>query len=153
MMEHALALSPVHQGLVEKSVKGYQEIEFEVMRDKNDKAIAICDMENFDPVGIHTGDSIVFAPCQNLKSEQLSMLKASALKILKHLEIEGGCNIQFALKPGTMEYYLIEINPLQCQQIRLQFLQVYMLVLKLLEVQFFSLIQFLLLRNKQSHLK
>lgn len=111
MMEHALALSPVHQVLVEKSVKGYQEIEFEVMRDKNDKAIAICDMENFDPVGIHTGDSIVFAPCQNLKSEQLSMLKASALKILKHLEIEGGCNIQFALKPGTMEYYLIEINP------------------------------------------
>ena len=111
MMEHALALSPVHQVLVEKSVKGYQEIEFEVMRDKNDKAIAICDMENFDPVGIHTGYSIVFAPCQNLKSEQLSMLKASALKILKHLEIEGGCNIQFALKPGTMEYYLIEINP------------------------------------------
>lgn len=111
MMEHALALSPVHQVLVEKSVKGYQEIEFEVMRDKTNKAIAICDMENFDPVGIHTGDSIVFAPCQNLNKEQLSMLKESALKILKHLEIEGGCNIQFALKPGTMEYYLIEINP------------------------------------------
>lgn len=111
MMEHALSLSPVHQVLVEKSVKGYQEIEFEVMRDKTDKAIAICDMENFDPVGVHTGDSIVFAPCQTLNKDQLAMLKASALKILKHLEIEGGCNVQFALKPGTMEYYLIEINP------------------------------------------
>ncbi len=111
MMEHALAVSPVHQVLVEKSVKGYQEIEFEVMRDATDKAIAICSMENFDPVGIHTGDSIVFAPAQTLSDEQLAMLKNSALKILRHLEIEGGCNVQFALKPGTMEYYLIEINP------------------------------------------
>ena len=110
-MEHALSLSPVHQVLVEKSVKGYQEIEFEVMRDKTDKAIAICDMENFDPVGVHTGDSIVFAPCQTLSDEQRAMLKASALKILKYLKIEGGCNVQFALKPNTMEYYLIEINP------------------------------------------
>ena len=111
MMEHALAVSPVHQVLVEKSVKGYQEIEFEVMRDATDKAIAICSMENFDPVGVHTGDSIVFAPAQTLSDEQLTMLKNSALKILRHLEIEGGCNVQFALKPGTMEYYLIEINP------------------------------------------
>ena len=111
MMEHALAVSPVHQVLVEKSVKGYQEIEFEVMRDATDKAIAICSMENFDPVGIHTGDSIVFAPAQTLNDRQLNMLKNSALKILRHLEIEGGCNVQFALKPGTMEYYLIEINP------------------------------------------
>ena len=111
MMEHALAVSPVHQVLVEKSVKGYQEIEFEVMRDATDKAIAICSMENFDPVGVHTGDSIVFAPAQTLSDEQLAMLKNSALKILRHLEIEGGCNVQFALKPGTMEYYLIEINP------------------------------------------
>lgn len=110
-IEYALTLSPVHQVLVEKSVKGYQEIEFEVMRDKTDKAIAICDMENFDPVGIHTGDSIVFAPCQTLKKEQIAMLKASALKILKYLKIEGGCNVQFALNPDTMEYYLIEINP------------------------------------------
>ena len=111
MMEHALAVSPVHQVLVEKSVKGYQEIEFEVMRDATDKAIAICSMENFDPVGVHTGDSIVFAPAQTLSDRQLNMLKNSALKILRHLEIEGGCNVQFALKPGTMEYYLIEINP------------------------------------------
>ncbi len=111
MMEHALAVSPVHQVLVEKSVKGYQEIEFEVMRDATDKAIAICSMENFDPVGIHTGDSIVFAPAQTLSDRQLNMLKNSALKILRYLEIEGGCNVQFALKPGTMEYYLIEINP------------------------------------------
>ncbi|MBQ2412137.1 MAG: carbamoyl-phosphate synthase large subunit, partial [Anaerotignum sp.] len=110
-IEHALALSPVHQVLVEKSVKGYQEIEFEVMRDAADNAIAICDMENFDPVGVHTGDSIVFAPCQTISAEQKAMLKASALKILRHLEIAGGCNVQFALKPGTMEYYLIEINP------------------------------------------
>ena len=111
MMEHALAVSPVHQVLVEKSVKGYQEIEFEVMRDATDKAIAICSMENFDPVGVHTGDSIVFAPAQTLSDEQLVMLKNSALKILRYLKIEGGCNVQFALKPGTMEYYLIEINP------------------------------------------
>ena len=111
MMEHALAVSPVHQVLVEKSVKGYQEIEFEVMRDATDKAIAICSMENFDPVGIHTGDSIVFAPAQTLNDRQLNMLKNSALKILRYLKIEGGCNVQFALKPGTMEYYLIEINP------------------------------------------
>lgn len=111
MMEHALAVSPVHQVLVEKSVKGYQEIEFEVMRDATDKAIAICSMENFDPVGVHTGDSIVFAPAQTLNDRQLNMLKNSALKILRHLEIEGGCNVQFALNPGTMEYYLIEINP------------------------------------------
>ena len=111
MMEHALAVSPVHQVLVEKSVKGYKEIEFEVMRDATDKAIAICSMENFDPVGIHTGDSIVFAPAQTLNDRQLNMLKNSALKILRYLKIEGGCNVQFALKPGTMEYYLIEINP------------------------------------------
>ncbi len=111
IIKHAISLSPVNQVLVEKSVKGYQEIEFEVMRDKTDKAIAICDMENFDPVGVHTGDSIVFAPCQTLKKEQVALLKNSALKILKYLKIEGGCNVQFALKPDTMEYYLIEINP------------------------------------------
>lgn len=111
MMEHAIRLSPVGQVLVEKSVRGYQEIEFEVMRDRTDKAIVICGMENFDPVGIHTGDSIVFAPCQTLNDEQLVMLQDSALKILRYLKIEGGCNIQFALKPDTMEYFLIEINP------------------------------------------
>lgn len=111
LMGHALTLSPVHQVLVEKSIKGYQEIEFEVMRDKNNKAIAICDMENMDPVGIHTGDSIVFAPCQTLKEEQLKTLKKSALKIIQELKIEGGCNVQFALEPNTCNYFLIEVNP------------------------------------------
>lgn len=111
LMEHALRLSPVRQVLVEKSVKGYQEIEFEVMRDSTDKAIVICGMENLDPVGVHTGDSIVFAPCQTLTDTQLDILRASALKILRHLKIEGGCNVQYALKPGTNDYFLIEINP------------------------------------------
>ena len=111
MMEHALGLSPVRQVLIEKSVKGFQEIEFEVMRDGRDQAIVVCHMENFDPVGVHTGDSIVFAPCQTLSERQLSILRASALKILRHLKIEGGCNIQFALEEGTERYFLIEINP------------------------------------------
>ncbi len=111
LTDTGLSLSPVSQVLVEKSVKGYQEIEFEVMRDSTDLAISICDMENFDPVGIHTGDSIVFAPCQTLRDEQFSILKASALKIIRALKIEGGCNIQFALKPDTNEYFLIEVNP------------------------------------------
>ncbi len=111
MMEHALDRSPVRQVLIEKSVKGYQEIEFEVMRDSLDKAIVVCHMENFDPVGIHTGDSIVFAPCQTLSEQQLSILRTSALKILRHLKIAGGCNIQFALEEGTERYFLIEINP------------------------------------------
>ncbi|MBR5428921.1 MAG: carbamoyl-phosphate synthase large subunit [Firmicutes bacterium] len=111
LMKQALDLSPVHQVLVEKSVKGYKEIEFEVMRDANDTAIAICDMENVDPCGIHTGDSIVVAPCQTLEPSTLAMLKKSALKIIRKLEIAGGCNIQFALNPHSDEYYLIEVNP------------------------------------------
>ena len=111
LLENALKLSPVHQVLVEKSIKGYKEIEFEVMRDAADHAIAICDMENIDPVGIHTGDSMVVAPCQTVSKEDLAMLKASALKILRALKIEGGCNVQFALNPTSSEYFLIEINP------------------------------------------
>ncbi|SJZ39854.1 carbamoyl-phosphate synthase large subunit [Anaerorhabdus furcosa] len=111
LMKHALSLSPTHQVLVEKSIKGYQEIEFEVMRDKTNKAIAICDMENMDPVGIHTGDSIVFAPCLTLSSKQYTILKQSALKIIQELKIEGGCNVQFALEPNTSNYFLIEVNP------------------------------------------
>ncbi|MDO4266273.1 MAG: carbamoyl-phosphate synthase large subunit [Eubacteriales bacterium] len=111
LLENALKLSPVHQVLVEKSIKGYKEIEFEVMRDAADNAIAICDMENIDPVGIHTGDSMVVAPCQTVSKEDLAMLKASALKILRALKIEGGCNVQFALNPHSSEYFLIEINP------------------------------------------
>ena len=111
LMQSALALSPAHQVLVEKSIKGYKEIEFEVMRDAKDTAITICSMENLDPVGIHTGDSIVFAPAQSLASKEYDMLRRSALKIIRALKIEGGCNIQFALDPRSMDYYLIEVNP------------------------------------------
>ncbi len=104
-------LSPVHQVLVEKSVKGYKEIEFEVMRDSNDHAITICGMENVDPVGVHTGDSIVVAPILSLNEHDLKMLNDSAIRIIRELKIEGGCNVQFALHPETSEYYLIEVNP------------------------------------------
>ncbi len=108
---NAFKLSPVNQVLIEKSVKGYKEIEFEVMRDSNDKAITICGMENIDPVGVHTGDSIVVAPIMTLNDKDLKMLNSSAIKIIKELKIEGGCNVQFALNPKTSEYYLIEVNP------------------------------------------
>ena len=111
MMRNALAISPVHQVLVEKSIKGYKEIEFEVMRDKNDTAIAICSMENVDPVGIHTGDSIVVAPAQTLSNKEFQMLRDSALKLIRALKIEGGCNVQFALDPLSFQYYIIEVNP------------------------------------------
>ncbi|MBE6935387.1 MAG: carbamoyl-phosphate synthase large subunit [Ruminococcaceae bacterium] len=111
LLENGLKLSPVHQVLVEKSIKGYKEIEFEVMRDDNDTAIAICSMENIDPVGIHTGDSMVVAPSQTLSPKEYEMLKGSALKIIRELKIAGGCNVQFALDPYSFEYYLIEINP------------------------------------------
>ncbi len=107
----ALAASPVHQVLVEKSVKGYKEIEFEVMRDGEDNAITICGMENIDPVGVHTGDSIVVAPIMTLNDKDLKMLNDSAIKLIRELKIEGGCNVQFALNPETSEYYLIEVNP------------------------------------------
>ena len=108
---NAFKLSPVHQVLVEKSVKGYKEIEFEVMRDSNDRAITICGMENVDPVGVHTGDSIVVAPILSLNEHDLKMLNDSAIKIIRELKIEGGCNVQYALNPVTSEYYLIEVNP------------------------------------------
>jgi len=108
---NAFKLSPVHQVLIEKSVKGYKEIEFEVMRDSNDTAITICGMENVDPVGVHTGDSIVVAPILSLNDHDLKMLNDSAIKIIRELKIEGGCNVQFALNPTTSEYYLIEVNP------------------------------------------
>ena len=108
---NAFKLSPVHQVLVEKSVKGYKEIEFEVMRDSYDHAITICGMENIDPVGVHTGDSIVVAPIMTLRKEDERMLNDSAIKIIRELKIEGGCNVQFALNPQTSEYYLIEVNP------------------------------------------
>lgn len=111
IMKNALKLSPVHQVLVEKSVKGYKEIEYEVIRDANDTAITICNMENLDPVGIHTGDSIVVAPSQTLTNKEYHMLRDSALKIIRALKIEGGCNVQFALDPVSFDYYLIEVNP------------------------------------------
>ncbi len=108
---NAFKLSPVHQVLIEKSVKGYKEIEFEVMRDSNDHAITICGMENVDPVGVHTGDSIVVAPIMTLSDHDLKMLNDSAIKIIRELKIEGGCNVQFALDPNSSNYYLIEVNP------------------------------------------
>ena len=111
IIKNALALSPVHQVLVEKSIKGYKEIEYEVMRDANDTAITICNMENLDPVGIHTGDSIVVCPSQTLTNREYHMLRDSALKIIRALEIKGGCNVQFALDPKSFQYYLIEVNP------------------------------------------
>ena len=111
MMKNALALSPVHQVLVEKSIKGYKEIEYEVMRDSNDTALTVCNMENLDPVGIHTGDSIVVAPSQTLTNKEYHMLRDSALKIIRALDVKGGCNVQFALDPQSFSYYVIEVNP------------------------------------------
>ena len=108
---NAFKLSPVHQVLIEKSVKGYKEIEFEVMRDSADNAITICGMENVDPVGVHTGDSIVVAPIMTLSDHDMKMLNDSAIKLIRELKIEGGCNVQFALNPNSSEYYLIEVNP------------------------------------------
>ena len=111
LMKNALALSPVHQVLIEKSIKGYKEIEYEVIRDANDTAITVCNMENLDPVGIHTGDSIVVCPSQTLTNKEYQMLRNSALKVIRALKIEGGCNVQFALDPKSFQYYLIEVNP------------------------------------------
>ncbi len=111
VMKKALELSPVHQVLVEKSIKGYKEIEYEVMRDANDTALTVCNMENLDPVGIHTGDSIVIAPSQTLTNKEYHMLRDSALKIIRALDVKGGCNCQFALDPNSLRYYVIEVNP------------------------------------------
>lgn len=111
LIKNALLLSPKHQVLIEKSIRGYKEIEYEVMRDHNDTALTICNMENLDPVGIHTGDSIVVCPSQTLTNKEYQMLRDSALKIIRALKIEGGCNVQFALDPKSFQYYLIEVNP------------------------------------------
>ncbi|WQJ53468.1 MAG: hypothetical protein [Wendovervirus sonii] len=111
LMHNALIISPVHQVLIEKSVKGFKEIEYEVMRDADDSAIAVCDMENIDPVGIHTGDSMVVCPIQTLSESLKGKLKHSAIKIIRRLKIEGGCNVQFAVNPDNEDYYLIEVNP------------------------------------------
>ncbi|KRM72645.1 carbamoyl-phosphate synthase large subunit [Lacticaseibacillus brantae] len=109
--ENGLDLSPVSQVLVERSIAGFKEIEFEVMRDAHDNAIVVCNMENFDPVGVHTGDSIVFAPVQTLTDTEVQMLRDAALKIIRALKIEGGCNVQLALDPNSFNYYVIEVNP------------------------------------------
>jgi len=111
LVKNALKLSPVTQVLVEKSIKGFKEIELEVMRDKNNTAIVVCSMENLDPVGVHTGDSIVVAPVQTLTNKEYQMLRNSALRIIRALGIEGGCNVQFALDPYSFNYYVIEVNP------------------------------------------
>ncbi len=111
IVNRGLKSSPIHQALIERSVAGYKEIEFEVMRDANDNCITICSMENLDPVGIHTGDSIVAAPAQTLTDEEYQMLRSASIKIIRALKIAGGCNIQFALDPFSKKYYVIEVNP------------------------------------------
>jgi carbamoyl-phosphate synthase large subunit len=111
VLKKGLAASPIHQVLVERSIKGWKEIEYEVMRDANDTCIIVCNMENMDPVGVHTGDSIVVAPSQTLTDVQYQMLRDSSIKVIKELKIIGGCNIQFALHPASNQYYIIEVNP------------------------------------------
>ncbi|MEQ6375263.1 carbamoyl-phosphate synthase large subunit [Bacillaceae bacterium S4-13-58] len=111
IVNSGLYLSPVSQCLVEKSIAGYKEIEYEVMRDHDDHAIVVCNMENVDPVGVHTGDSIVVAPSQTLSDREYQMLRNASLKIIRALEIEGGCNVQLALDPDSFQYYVIEVNP------------------------------------------
>src|SRR3989454_131099 len=111
IVREGLAASPIRQVLVERSLAGWKEIEYEVMRDANDTCIAICNMENLDPMGVHTGDSIVVAPSQTLSDRQYQMLRSAALRIIRTLRIEGGCNVQFALDPASDRYYVIEVNP------------------------------------------
>ena len=111
IVEGGLKSSPVHQCLLEKSIAGFKEVEYEVMRDSNDNAIVVCNMENFDPVGVHTGDSIVAAPSQTLSDREYQMLRNTSLKIIRALKIEGGCNVQLALDPDSYRYYVIEVNP------------------------------------------
>ncbi|VEF48465.1 carbamoyl phosphate synthase large subunit [Bacillus freudenreichii] len=111
IVSSGLKNSPVNQCLIEKSIAGYKEIEYEVMRDANDNAIVVCHMENVDPVGIHTGDSIVVAPCQTLSDREIQLLRNTSLKLIRALGIEGGCNVQLALDPDSFQYYIIEVNP------------------------------------------
>lgn len=111
IVANGLKYSPVSQCLVEKSIAGFKEVEYEVMRDSNDNAIVVCNMENIDPVGIHTGDSIVVAPTQTLTDKEHQMLRNVSLDVIRRLEIEGGCNVQLALDPHSFDYYIIEVNP------------------------------------------
>jgi carbamoyl-phosphate synthase large subunit len=110
-VESGIRYSPIGQCLIEKSIAGMKEVEYEVMRDANDNCIVVCNMENFDPVGVHTGDSIVVAPSQTLSDREYQMLRSASLKIIRALNIEGGCNVQFALDPHSYQYYVIEVNP------------------------------------------
>ncbi|WP_162511021.1 ATP-binding protein, partial [Treponema endosymbiont of Eucomonympha sp.] len=109
--ENGLRRSPIRQILVEKGISGWKEIEYEVIRDGVGNVITVCSMENFDPVGVHTGDSIVIAPAVTLSDKEYQMLRSSALNIISALKVEGGCNVQFALKPDSFEYAVIEVNP------------------------------------------
>ncbi|MFC4402082.1 carbamoyl-phosphate synthase (glutamine-hydrolyzing) large subunit [Gracilibacillus xinjiangensis] len=111
IVKNGLHYSPINQVLIEQSVKGWKEIEYEVMRDSNDTCIIVCNMENFDPVGVHTGDSIVVAPSQTLTDRQYQMLRTSSVKVIRELGVIGGCNIQFALNPENDDYIIIEVNP------------------------------------------
>jgi len=111
VVTNALAVSPIHLVLLERWVGGWKEIEYEVMRDSADNCITVCNMENFDPMGVHTGDSIVIAPSQTLTNKEYQMLRTASLKIIRALGVEGGCNIQFALDPNGDQYYAIEVNP------------------------------------------
>src|SRR6266852_946196 len=111
IVREGLDASPIRQVLVERSLSGWKEIEYEVMRDANDTCIAVCNMENLDPMGVHTGDSIVVAPSQTLSDRQYQMLRSASLRIIRALRIEGGCNVQFALDPASDQYYVIEVNP------------------------------------------
>lgn len=111
LIKQALLASPISQCLVEKSIAGFKEIEYEVMRDSNHTCITVCNMENIDPVGVHTGDSIVVAPSQTLTDEEYQMLRSASLAIISALDVVGGCNIQFALDPFSKQYYVIEVNP------------------------------------------
>src|SRR5699024_134485 len=117
--KNGLALSPVGQCLIERNIAGFKEVEYEVVRDQNDQAIVVCNMENIAPVGIHTGDSIVVAPSQTLSDREYHMLRKASLKIIRALEIEGGCNVQLALDPDSFQYYIIEVNPRDRKSTRL----------------------------------
>lgn len=114
---NGLRLSRVHQILIEKCVSGWKEIEYEVVRDGKGNAITVCNMENIDPVGVHTGDSIVVAPSQTLSRKEYQMLRTAALNIISELRIEGGCNVQFALHPTSFEYAVIEVNPVSAARL------------------------------------
>ena len=130
LVDNALSLSSNNTVLIEKSIKGYKEIEFECMRDHKGTTITICCMENIDPVGVHTGDSMVVCPSQTLASKEYNMLKQASIKIIQAFDIIGGCNIQFALDPNSFDYYVIEVNPRVSNH---QLLLVKQVVIQLLE--------------------